>query len=288
MTRRAIFRFAIVAANLLAFRPAPAEPAPPPNTAAAAVDSDFARLWTEARKALPELRDYAPLQDPDPALQALLAWVGPTGEATVYGNDCKPIPVTRDGDELVGSRVVRSSTQGKVRTVETDDVRFGSTRTLLGSTTTTYRRDESGAWAEDGVSACGCAEYPAGNLRQVRGDAAWYDGRVVTLTVHCGAAGTTTAPCREGEGERTCHTCSRLALDVESAAQGWGSISAGTTTASMKGGPPVDCTEPCPSDALDALIEDLNQALKGRQFLQTVHPTEKPALFRTMERCRGR
>jgi hypothetical protein len=281
MNRLACFVSAALWALSLA-SPLAAEPltSPPP-----AAGPDFAALWAEARRALPELRDFSPVEAPAPALQALLAWVGPSGKATVYGRDCEPIPVTRDGDELVGSRVVRSSTKGNVRTVETDEVRFGDTRTVLGSTTTTYRRDESGKWVEDGVSACGCAEYPAGNLRQVRGDAAWYDGKVVTLTVHCGAAGTTTAPCREGEGERTCHRCSRLALDVLSVSQGWGSRSAGTTTASMKGGPPVDCTQPCPSDALGALIERLNQALEGRQFLQTVHPAERPALFRTKERC---
>lgn len=95
------------------------------------------------------------------ALPALLKWAGPKGRTTVFDRGCRPIRVSRAGEQLIGE-VRRTVKDGLV---SWDNVTFGLDATIAGH----HSRSKDGRWATRGSFW-----EDLGRLSEVTEDAAWY------------------------------------------------------------------------------------------------------------------
>ncbi len=235
--------------------------------------------------ALPdETADLRPSRD-DGRLERLLAWAPADGTVTVFDRACRPLRVARNERSLDGDVHVKAIVRGRTKTVSGDTIELGWDVTLVCGFDVTYERNASGRWVETASGATGCADTVGHALSEVTDTAAWWGGASVAVAVKCGHRREEVQRCLDGS-ERTCATCERLAIELDSPEGRFHTASAVTAVRIPAGAGPVDCALLCPADARGAKIAAANAALAGAD-LEQVGLEKHPTLFRTRAACRA-
>jgi len=257
--------------------PAPPLPAVPPMP--------IAEAWAWLRAELPEETSrLRPIEETDALLERLLAWAAPDATFDVFDRSCRKLALTRNEASLDGAIHLETVVRGKTKTVSGDSIGFDNYITVVCGFDNEYERTAAG-WVETGASATGCADTIGRRLSEVTDTAAWYGGATVTISLKCVHRREHDQRCLDGS-TRTCATCERIGMEVDSRDGHFHSEIAGATAHLPAGSEPVDCAVPCPEDARGDSLPRVNAALLDVELLQ-VGLEDHPTLFRTRAACRA-
>lgn len=225
-----------------------------------------------ARDKLPDLRNRSTEDFAPKAFMGLLAWFDGTAERTIYMRNeaetqCVELVARRNGDGVLAKQGLVATRKGKTRQERWTEVSVLATGIdELGKVEVRSALQPDGSWRETAGSATG-DHVPITIYRATTAD----DARAVyrtygyTLTTSCRATETDEQHCQSG-GARSCNRCTDVGLDEHLP---FDRVTGGYVAHTRFVSWGADCTRPCPTDSVAALLPDLDRALDGHQFYGT-------------------